>query len=89
MQEYPRNQSAEGPAPFLATVDNRLSDIKQVLYGISEKLNAGGFYPPPTPAPSGDNAPPAENTLRHSIDANLTRMYDTALSIKEQVDRLT
>lgn len=89
MQEYPRNQSAEGPAPFLATIDNRLSDIKQVLYDISERLNAGGFYPPPTPAMSADKAPAAENNLRHSIDDNLTRVYDTALSIKEQVDRLT
>lgn len=72
---------------FLSATFNRLDDVKQVLYGINERLNASGFYAGPAVAPK-EKAPPAENNQRAAIDEVIERLAETAASIREQVNRL-
>jgi hypothetical protein len=73
--------------PFLYTTRDRLEDIKQVLYGISEALGNAGFYPPPQGANQAEK--PVENNVRQQLDDTISRIHETAATIREQVGRLT
>lgn len=74
--------------PFLYVTRDRLEDIKQTLYGISEALGNAGFYPPPQGASTSADKP-TENNVRQQLDDTISRIYETAGSIRDQVGRLT
>jgi hypothetical protein len=72
---------------FMNDTINEISDIKQILYGIAERLNAAGFYPSPRSAPDSPDKP-AENNIRSALTNELARVRETVSSIREQVERL-
>lgn len=92
-EEYDRGYARyaqDAPATaetFLGDTAYRLNDIKQILYGISERLSTAGFYPPPQPT-SSDNAKPAESNVRHEISDQLGQIYETANTIRAQLEKL-
>ena len=76
------------PTGFLNELNGGLNDIKQILYGVSERLAQAGFYPNPSAA-GGEQVKPDESNVRSEIQREVWRLHETALAIKQQVDRLT
>lgn len=74
------------PDTFLGSLQSQLNDTKQILYGVTERLNQAGFYP--NPQSTGEASKPIEATIRSEITNQIDLLRETALMVKQQVDRI-
>lgn len=81
-----QNSVTRSPS-FLDHTQARLIDIKQILYSVTERLGAGGFYAGPQEARSGSDKQ-VESNVRQMIEQELDYIYEVTKAIKDQVDRL-
>jgi hypothetical protein len=90
MPEYDRAfaEATSKPMSFMTSSLDQLQDIKQIVYGLQETLNEKGFYPNPEVARSNDPKPPEENNFRAEMERVIRQIHDTALQVRQQLDRL-